>query len=69
MAEDYFIEICKWGKDFPYMDTIDLQNNQISDQGLKVFVENGKKFSNLQKVNLKQNKITDVGFKVFAENG
>ncbi len=54
--------------DFPNLRRVSLDNNQITDEGLKALALNAEKLTNLQVVGLSNNQITDDGLKALALN-
>jgi hypothetical protein len=54
------------GHKFPQLQTINLENNKITDGGFKALVGNGYKFPQLKKIILSNNLIKDTGLKKCA---
>jgi hypothetical protein len=61
MNENKFKDLISRNLIFSHCTLIGLQNNQITDAGLKSLVENSHKFPQLQKIYLESNEITDAG--------
>ncbi len=57
--------LAKNGAKFPSLQYIYLDNNKITDDGVKFLVKHGLKFPNLKAIDLHDNQITDAGKKGF----